>query len=51
MAQSYYHSRVPSRSTLSSPIKESAFGNLNNDKQFKVDDVQDAYIDKKVRCV
>jgi hypothetical protein len=49
MAQSYFPIRV------ASPMKEafhdSVFADLNGDKQLKVEDVQEAYIESKDRCV
>jgi hypothetical protein len=51
MAQMYYHHRASSRAGTTSPVTESAFTSLNVDKQFKVEDVQEAYIDQKDRFV
>ena len=49
MAQSYFPTRV------ASPVKEafhdSVFAVLNGDRQLKVEDVQEAYIESKDRCV
>jgi mitofusin len=49
MAQSYFPTRV------ASPVKEafhdSVFAVLNGDRQLKIEDVQEAYIESKDRCV
>lgn len=46
MAQSYFPPRV------TSPVKELAnFSNMMGDRQLKVEDVQEAYIEQKDRCV
>ena len=49
MAQSYFPTRI------ASPVKEafheSVFAGLHGDRQFRVDDVQEAYIESKDGCV
>jgi mitofusin 2 len=50
MAQAYFPSTGQTSSPL--PIKESPFDGLSNsEKLFKVEDVQEAYIEHKDRCV
>jgi mitofusin len=49
MAQAYYSNTGKTASPL--PSKESSFEGLNgSDKLFKVEDVQEAYIEHKDRC-
>jgi mitofusin len=49
MAQSYFPARI------ASPVKEafheSVFAGLHGDRQLKVEDVQEAYVESKNRCV
>ena len=49
MAQSYFPTRVAS--PVNEAFHDSVFASLNGDKQLKVEDVQEAYVESKDRCV
>ena len=47
MAQAYYPTRTVS--PVKQAFHESVFGGLHGDKQFNVEDVQEAYVESKDR--
>jgi mitofusin len=49
MAQSYFPARAAS--PVNDVSHDSVFGGVNGDKQLKVEDVQEAYIEQKDRYV
>ncbi len=49
MAQSYFKARVAS--PVNDSFADTAFSGLGAEKQLKVEDVQEAYIEQKEKCV